>query len=678
MSRVFQTVLVANRGEIACRVIRTLRAMGIRSVAVYSDADRGHPHVALADTAVRIGPAPARDSYLDVEAVVAAAVAAGADAIHPGYGFLSENVGLARAADAAGIVFIGPPVAAIEVMGDKIRAKLHVAAHGVPVIPGFDRPAQDDAALVRAAADVGFPLLVKPSAGGGGKGMHVVADAAALPDALSSARRIAAAAFGDDTLFLERLIARPRHIEVQVLADAHGAVVHLGERECSLQRRHQKVVEEAPSPLLDDGTRDRIGEAACAVARSVGYTGAGTVEFLVSADEPDRFYFMEMNTRLQVEHPVTELVTGIDLVRWQLLVAAGEPLDLAQGDIAAVGHAVEARVYAEDTGAGFLPSTGRLLAYEAPGGPGVRVDDGVAAGLEIGTHYDPMIAKIIAHGADRGEAMARLSTAVASTTVLGVANNLQFLHDLLADPGVRSGDIDTGLIGRFLEGHGGADARRPGETELVVAALWLHASAFAAASDSPWSAPTGFRLGAHRAAVYHLESADGAAAVSVAGAPGRATATIDGRAHAAAISVDGPSALVEVDGMSRPWRVERDERGIWLADGAFSCRVRVVDRRELVAAQLAGLHRAPGEASPETRVPMPGTVVDVAVATGDPVEAGQLLVTVEAMKMEHRLTAATAGTVTLTVSVGDVVSLDQVVATITPPPEATASEGALP
>jgi acetyl-CoA/propionyl-CoA carboxylase biotin carboxyl carrier protein len=624
---------------------------------------------------VRIGPAPARESYLDVGAVVAAAVAAGADAIHPGYGFLSENVELARAADAAGLVFIGPPVEALEVMGDKIRAKLHVAAHGVPVIPGFDRPAQDDAALVRAADDIGFPVLVKPSAGGGGKGMHVVADAAALPEALASARRIAASAFGDDTLFLERLIARPRHIEVQVLADAHGAVIHLGERECSLQRRHQKVVEEAPSPLLDDATRARIGEAACAVARSVGYAGAGTVEFLVSADEPDRFYFMEMNTRLQVEHPVTEAVTGIDLVRWQVLVAAGERLDLDQADVAVDGHAIEARVYAEDPAAGFLPSTGRLLAYEAPAGAGLRVDDGVAAGVDIGAHYDPMIAKIVGHGADRREALERLSTAIASTTVLGVATNLQFLHDLLADPGVRSGDIDTGLIERFLAGH---TARQAGETELVVAALWLHAAAWAAASDSPWSAPTGFRLGAHRPAVYHLGASHGVVAVGVAGAPGRATVTVGGREHTAATTGGGPVVTAEVDGISRSWRVQRDDRGVWLADGAFSCLVRVVDRRERVAAQLAGLHRAPGVASPETRVPMPGTVVDVAVASGDMVEPGQLLVTVEAMKMEHRLTAATAGAVTLTVSVGDVVSLDQVVATITPPPEATASEGALP
>jgi len=688
-----RSVLVANRGEIACRIIRTLRAMGIRSIAVYSDADRGHPHVALADRAMRIGPAAARDSYLNVDAVVAAAVACGADAIHPGYGFLSESAPLARAADAAGIVFIGPSVDALTIMGDKIRAKRHIAAHGVPVIPGLDEPGLDDAALIAAAEGVGYPLLVKPSAGGGGKGMHVVTGPDELPSALASARRIAAAAFGDDTLFLERLIVRPRHIEVQVLADAHGAVIHLGERECSLQRRHQKVVEEAPSPLLDDDTRARIGEAACAVARSVGYTGAGTVEFLVSAADPQAFFFMEMNTRLQVEHPVTELVTGIDLVRWQVLVAAGEPLTIAQHDVTLTGHAIETRVYAEDTAAGFLPSTGRVLAYDPPRGAGIRVDDGIASGLDVGPHYDPMLAKIVAHGADRAEAVDRLSAALAATTVLGVATNLDFLHGLLADPDVRAGDIDTGLIERFLA-PGGHDTRRPATPELAVAALWLHARRWAAASASPWSAPTGFRLGAHRPTEYHLEVGGTVTTVAVEGTPERATITVDGKAHEGALHGGtgggapgagateragvGQRVVVELEGESRSWRVAHDDRGVWLADGSFSCCVREVGRREIVRALVAAATRAPGAVSPETRVPMPGTVVDVGAASGDAVQVGQLLVTVEAMKMEHRLLAATAGTVTLTVSVGDVVSLDQVVATITPSPQAAESEGATP
>ncbi|MFC7879194.1 acetyl/propionyl/methylcrotonyl-CoA carboxylase subunit alpha, partial [Isoptericola sp. NPDC057391] len=370
-TRELTTVLVANRGEIACRIIGTLRRLGIRSVAVYSDADADARHVREADVAVRLGPAPAAQSYLDVEAVVAAAVATGADAIHPGYGFLSENPALARACERAGIVFVGPSVTALETMADKAAAKRLVASHDVPVLPGTLEDGLGDDALLAAADGVGFPLLVKPVAGGGGKGMEVVRAADELPGALASARRVAASSFGDDGLLLERLVERPRHIEVQVLADTHGDVVHLGERECTLQRRHQKVVEEAPSPAVDDATRARLGEAACAVARSVGYVGAGTVEFLMPGDDPGTFWFIEMNTRLQVEHPVTELVTGLDLVEQQLRVAAGEPLGLRQEDVRLDGHAVEARLYAESPARGFLPAAGRVLAYD---------DAGVAAG----------------------------------------------------------------------------------------------------------------------------------------------------------------------------------------------------------------------------------------------------------------------------------------------------------
>jgi acetyl-CoA/propionyl-CoA carboxylase biotin carboxyl carrier protein len=677
VSAVFQTVLVANRGEIACRIIRTLRRLGVRSVAVYSDADRGALHVSLADEAVRIGAAPATASYLDVAAVVAAAVRSGADAIHPGYGFLSENVELARAADVAGIVFVGPDPRALEVMGDKIRAKVHVAAHGVPVIPGVAEPGMDDDQLAAAAAGVGFPLLIKPSAGGGGKGMHAVGSPDELPAAIASARRIAASAFGDDTLFLERLVAEPRHIEVQVLADGHGAVVHLGERECSLQRRHQKVIEEAPSALLDADTRARIGEAACAVARSVDYTGAGTVEFLVSAASPGEFFFMEMNTRLQVEHPVTELVTGVDLVEWQLRIAAGEHLDFAQTDVRLEGHAVEARLYAEDPRRDFLPGTGTVLALEHSAGEGVRTDTSLAVGLAIGSHYDPLLAKVIAHGDDRSQAVDRLSAALAGTRLFGVTTNLDFLHALLADDDVRAGRLDTGLIERWLASH---TLRRVGDDELAVAALWLHADAWSAGAGSPWSVPSGWRVGAPRPALYALAAEGADAEVTVAGEPWAATVEVGGRRRSASIRPghDGSSASVELDGVARTWRGLPTGDGVWLADGAFSCFVRVRSRAERTASAVVALSRAPGAASPEVRVPMPGTVVAIGVVEGELVEPGRTLVTVEAMKMEHRLVAGVSGTASLSVSVGDVVALDQLVATITPTPQATATEGEAP
>lgn len=433
----FDTVLVANRGEIAVRVIRTLRRLGIRSVAVYSDPDVDARHVLEADAAVRLGPAPARESYLDIGKVLDAAARTGAQAIHPGYGFLAENADFAAACERARVVFLGPPARAIEVMGDKIAAKNAVAAFDVPVVPGVARAGLTDDALVTAAAEVGYPVLIKPSAGGGGKGMRLVQDPARLPEALVSARREAMSSFGDDTLFLERFVLRPRHIEVQVLADAHGNVVHLGERECSLQRRHQKVIEEAPSPLLDPQTRERIGVAACNTARCVDYVGAGTVEFIVSAQRPDEFFFMEMNTRLQVEHPVTEAITGLDLVEWQLRVGAGEKLGFAQNDIELRGHAIEARVYAEDPAREFLPTGGRVLAVFEPAGPGVRVDSSLLGGTVVGSDYDPLLTKVIAHGADREEALDRLDQALARTAVLGVQTNVEFLRFLLADERVR-------------------------------------------------------------------------------------------------------------------------------------------------------------------------------------------------------------------------------------------------
>ncbi|MGN6744271.1 MAG: acetyl-CoA carboxylase biotin carboxylase subunit, partial [Amnibacterium sp.] len=417
----FATVLVANRGEIACGVIRTLTRLGIRSVAVYSDADGGAPHVTLADVAVRIGGAAAADSSLSIPAVIEAARATGAEAVHPGYGFLSENAAFAAACEDAGLVFVGPPAQAIAVMGDKIRAREQVTARGVPVVPGLARPGLSDDELLAALPGIGLPALLKPSAGGGGKGMHVIERLEDAPHAIAAARREAAGAFGDDTLFVERYVATPRHIEVQVLADAHGTVVALGERECSLQRRHQKVIEEAPSVLLDAATRERICADACETARSVGYEGAGTVEFIVSADAPDEYFFLEMNTRLQVEHPVTELVTGVDLVEQQLRVAAGERLDLPP--VRLTGHAIEARLYAEDPAAGFLPTGGTVLDVRLPEGDGIRVDAGFGVGQTITSDYDPMLAKVIAWAPDRDEAIARLRRALGATVVQGVGTN---------------------------------------------------------------------------------------------------------------------------------------------------------------------------------------------------------------------------------------------------------------
>ncbi|MRG61351.1 ATP-grasp domain-containing protein, partial [Agromyces sp. CFH 90414] len=540
-SRPFDRVLVANRGEIAVRVIRTLRRLGIHAIAVYSDADADAPHVALADTAVRLGPAPASESYLDPARLVAAANETGAQAVHPGYGFLSEHAGFARACAEAGLVFVGPGERALEVMGDKIRAKAHVEASGVPVVPGVSGVGDDgsplgDAELVEAASRVGFPVLVKPSAGGGGKGMQLARDAAELAEAIPAARRIARAAFGDDTLLVERFIERPRHIEVQVLADAHGSVVHLGERECSLQRRHQKVIEEAPSPLIDEATRARIGEAACRAAESVAYLGAGTVEFLVSDASPDEFFFIEMNTRLQVEHPVTELVTGVDLVEQQLRIAAGAPLPFAQRDVTLTGHAVEARVYAESPERGFLPSTGDLLTWREPTGDGVRVDAGVRTGQAVTAFYDPMLAKVIAWAPTRAEALDRLDAALAGTVALGVETNLGFLRRLVADPAVRRGELTTGLIDALPEA-----AAEPASPELLDAAAAALAEARASSGAGhqaqgdharAWQRETGWRIGGRRAERVELEP--------VAGAGGEASAVEVVRAGADRPAADAP------------------------------------------------------------------------------------------------------------------------------------------
>ncbi|MER6626937.1 biotin carboxylase N-terminal domain-containing protein [Streptomyces sp. NPDC000987] len=666
----FDTVLVANRGEIAVRVIRTLRSLGVRSVAVFSDADADARHVREADTAVRIGPAPAAESYLSVERLLDAAARTGAQAVHPGYGFLAENAAFARACADAGLVFVGPPADAIALMGDKIRAKETVRAAGVPVVPGSSGSGLTDAELADAAREIGMPVLLKPSAGGGGKGMRRVRDAAALADEIAAARREARASFGDDTLLVERWIDRPRHIEIQVLADGHGNVVHLGERECSLQRRHQKIIEEAPSVLLDEDTRAAMGEAAVQAARSCGYRGAGTVEFIVPGDDPSSYWFMEMNTRLQVEHPVTELITGLDLVEWQLRVAAGEPLPFGQGDVTLTGHAVEARVCAEDPARGFLPSGGTVLALREPQGDGVRTDSGLSEGTEVGSLYDPMLSKVIAYGPDRASALRKLRAALAGTVVLGVQTNAGFLRRLLAHPAVAAGELDTGLVERDAAGLVTDEV----PAEVYAAAALLRQAALAPAGDGtgwadPFAAADGWRLGGERVWTAHHLRVPGHDPVSV-----RVRRTPDGGTEVLLPGADRPVRgsggvlprpgaegvfSFRLDGLVHTFAALPD--GTWLGRDGDAWQVRDHDP---VAASLT---RAAHAGADSLTAPMPGTVTVVKVAVGDEVSAGQSLLVVEAMKMEHVISAPHAGTVAeLDVSPGTTVAMDQVLAVITP------------
>ncbi|WP_030760562.1 acetyl-CoA carboxylase biotin carboxylase subunit [Streptomyces sp. NRRL F-2664] len=674
----FSTVLVANRGEIAVRVIRTLRELGIRSVAVFSDADADARHVREADTAVRIGPAAAAESYLSVERLLDAARRTGAEAVHPGYGFLAENAAFAQACTDAGLAFIGPPASAISLMGDKIRAKETVKAAGVPVVPGSSGSGLTDAELVAAASEIGMPVLLKPSAGGGGKGMRLVRDEAVLAEEIAAARREARSSFGDDTLLVERWVDRPRHIEIQVLADAHGHVVHLGERECSLQRRHQKVIEEAPSVLLDEKTRAAMGAAAVDAARSCGYVGAGTVEFIVPGGDPSSYYFMEMNTRLQVEHPVTELITGLDLVELQLRVAAGEALPVTQDDIRLTGHAIEARVCAEDPARGFLPSGGTVLALSEPSGGAVRTDSGLTAGVPVGSTYDPMLSKVIVHGPDRPAALRMLRAALADTVILGVQTNAGFLRRLLAHPDVVSGDLDTGLVERDLAGllPEGVPA------EVYAAAALLAGTAPESRATGwvdPFDAADGWRLGGTPAWTVHHFRLPGQDPVEIRTRPSGSDTEL---AFSAPPALEGPgqspgapararivartpdTVTVEVDGATHRFSHAASPEGTWLGRDADSWHVQ---HHDPVVANLSGAGRAGADT---LAAPMPGTVTVVKVAVGDKVTAGQSLLVVEAMKMEHVISAPHAGTVTeLDVSPGTTVAMDQVLAVVTPDEE---------
>lgn len=654
MSPSISRVLIANRGEIVVRICRTLARRGIRSVVVYTPDDAAAAHVECGDLAVPVG------RYLDPNALLAAAKVAGADAVHPGYGFLSEDAGFARDVVDAGLVWIGPPPQAIEQMGDKIEAKRTVAAAGVPVVPGTDRSGMTDDDIEAAAVRMGLPVLLKPAAGGGGKGMHRVRRLEELRPAIAAARREAAGAFGDDTLLVERWISRPRHVEVQVFADAHGHVVHLGERECSLQRRHQKIVEESPSPLLDEPTRQAMAASAINVACSCGYVGAGTVEFIVSGDRPDEYFFMEMNTRLQVEHPVTEMVTGIDLVDWQLRVAAGEALPVRQEDITCSGNAIEVRVYAEDPRRDFLPATGTIQVLHEPAGrAGVRVDSALTPGLAIGTGYDPMLAKIIGWGQDRHEALQRVRAALRATAILGVTTNLGHLHALLGHPDVVAGRLDTELVERTvgaLTAAGDAD-----RTAAIVAACRVVADLQPAGPNiDPWDVPDGWRVGVAAPVECRFQRGGRSVVVAVRGSLSAAVAVVDEEAPiAVGARPTGDRLLVTIDGVTTRWHAAATDGGVWVGrDGeAWRFGVEQVERTKGQRARAT-----------DGRVtsPMPGSVVEVHVTVGDQVTAGQPLVAVEAMKMEHIVTAPVDGEVTaVPVRAGQAVALDQVLAEIT-------------
>ena len=646
----FSKILIANRGEIACRVMRTVRLLGIKTVAIYSEADDEALHVREADEAVPIGPAPSSQSYLDIQKIVAACRQTGAEAVHPGYGFLSENEDLPAALEKAGIVFIGPPAKAIASMGDKIEAKKLAIAAGVATVPGHDGVVESAEDAVKIARQIKYPVMLKAAAGGGGKGMRVAANDAQLKEGFRLASGEAKSAFGDARLFLEKYIEEPRHIEIQVLADAFGNVVHLFERECSIQRRHQKVIEEAPSPLLDAKTRAAMGDAAVKLAKAVGYRSAGTVEFIVDARK--HFYFLEMNTRLQVEHPVTEMVTGLDLVEMMIRVVAGEKLPFEQSDLKLKGAAIEARLYAEDPRRDFLPSSGRLKRYAEPVGEGIRVDSGIYEGAEISVHYDPMIAKLAAFGENRELATTRLSAALDGFVIGGVSNNLDFLAAILRRDAFRKGKLSTGFIAReFPSGFSGVDPLPREIEEAVVASAAIH-----------------------RIALENL--ARGAI-------PAAWVVMLDGKRHAIEIARKGTSLIVkqgkkrhemiaswrpgadlfqaEIDGTPARFRVERRGLGYRLARGGVNYTAQILLPR---AAELLGRMRPKPAADLSRHLlsPMPGLLVSLAVREGQAVKAGEELAVVEAMKMENVLRAERDGKVTkLRAKPGDSLAADQVI-----------------
>ncbi len=664
MSR-FGKILIANRGEIACRILRTAKALGYRTVAVFSDADAEAPHVRQADVAVRIGPASARDSYLNSDALVDAAKRAGADAVHPGYGFLSENAAFGAACAAAGLVFIGPPAAAIAAMGNKARAKDLMQAAGVPCVPGYQGEDQSDERLTAEAARIGFPLMVKAAAGGGGRGMRLVTVANELANALPRARSEAARAFGSDELILERAVAGARHVEFQIFADQHGNVIHLGERDCSIQRRHQKVVEEAPSPFVSTELRARMGEAAVAAACAIGYVGAGTVEFLL--DPAEQFYVLEMNTRLQVEHAVTEAITSLDLVAWQLNVATGDKLPLEQHQVALSGHAIEARLYAEDPHNGFLPQSGTVIDWRPAGGEGVRIDHGLFPGSMVSPFYDPMLAKLVAQGSTREEARRRLIMALEDTVVFGIKTNRGLLLNMLRHPVFAAGEATTTFIDRYFPTGGDAgrteDARR--RALALAAVLLFEARARSAAGNAGparrWSS-TGLVVSS-----LLLQLGDTRHAVSVT------AASLDDYSVALASEHVEIAIVRRADGVVRfaisgvqqsaHFVLQDDVLHLDLDGDVFEVRGATLSS--------AGSSRSIG--SSRLVAPMNGIVVGVLAKPGDPVAKGQCVIVLEAMKMQHEIVAERAGIIDkILVKPGDQVATRALVAELEPDEQAAA------
>ncbi|MFK3739210.1 acetyl/propionyl/methylcrotonyl-CoA carboxylase subunit alpha [Massilia sp. TN1-12] len=650
----FTKILIANRGEIACRVAATARRLGIRTVAVYSEADAGAKHVAVCDEAILIGPAAARDSYLKGERIIEAALATGAQAIHPGYGFLSENAEFAEACAAAGLVFIGPPGSAMRAMGSKSAAKQLMEGAGVPLVPGYHGDDQDPQLLQREADRIGYPVLLKASAGGGGKGMRVVERSEDLQAALASCKREAISSFGDDKVLVEKYLTRPRHIEIQVFADTHGNCVYLHERDCSVQRRHQKVLEEAPAPGMPPDRRAAMGEAAVAAARAVGYVGAGTVEFIANQD--GSFYFMEMNTRLQVEHPVTEMITGTDLVEWQLRVAAGQPLPRRQHELAIHGHAIEARVYAENPEKGFLPSTGTLRCMDTPvhvafelGGTAaapaaVRIDAGVRAGDAISPFYDPMIAKLIVWGADREQALARMAQALGEFHIVGLATNIAFLKRLVEGEAFAGADLDTGLIERTNATLFPPVGPAPLDALALAAVALVAADGPSAGASDPWTSAHGWRMnGSYRRVLsfaddYAAAQEDPAYRVGVT--YGRAGWTLDvggARYDIALVANDAGRLAIRIDGRAVQGTVRREGESLHVFSGGLH---HVLAWNDPLA--HAGEHEAAGG---RLTAPMPGKVVAVIASNGQQVKKGEPLVIMEAMKMEHTIAAPSDGLV---------------------------------